>query len=76
MIAGPSEHVRILLSEAASKVLLDAGECFIIAGRGSLPHADGTRVVLHLMPVDKKTADQACGVLLGTHRATRIKPKP
>ena len=70
------EHVRILLSEAASNALLEPGECFMIAGRGSVPHADGTRVVLHLVPIPKDQADAACRVAMGTHRAVKIKAKP
>jgi len=73
MSAESSEHVRILLSEASSKVLLEAGECFMIAGRGAYPEADGTRVVLHLVPIPKDQADAACRVAMGTHRAVKRK---
>jgi hypothetical protein len=62
--------IRILLSEAASKALLAAGECFIIGGKSSLPEQPG-RIVLHLVAIPKEQADAACRVALGTHRATR-----
>jgi len=68
-----AEPVRILLSEAASAALLAVGDAFAIAGRASYPEADGKRVVIHLLPVPKPLADQACGVILGTHRAAKIR---
>lgn len=67
------EYVKILLSEAASAALLAAGDCFMIAGRGSYPEADGKRVVIHCLPVPKTLADAACRVAMGTHRAVKIK---
>lgn len=66
------EPVRILLSEAASQALLAAGECFVLAGKSSLPDPAG-RVTVHLVPVEKDLAEKLSGVLLGTHRATKIK---
>ena len=68
----PPKPVRILLGETASKALLAAGECFIIGGKSSLPDPAG-RVTLHLCPIDKDTADKICGVLMGTHRISKIK---
>jgi hypothetical protein len=64
---------RILLSERASAALLAAGEAFAIVGRGSYPDAVG-RMVLYLLPVPKRQADDACAVALGQARA--VKPKP
>ena len=66
------QSVRILLSETASKTLLEAGECFMIAGKTSHPEQPG-RIVIHLVPVPKDLADKACGVVMGTHRAAKIK---
>lgn len=73
-IAGEASPLRILLSETASKTLLDAGECFMIAGKTSYPEQPG-RIVIHLVPIPKAQADAACGVAMGTHKATKIKPK-
>ena len=68
--------IRILLSEAASAVLSEAGsDCFAIVARASYP-ADHRRMVIYLRPVDHATAQAACGVLAGTHAARRIKAKP
>ena len=66
------EHRRVLLSESASKHLLEAGDCWMIAGKSSHPEIPG-RVVIHLLPLDMKTATAACNVALGTHRAVKIK---
>jgi hypothetical protein len=66
------DHQRILLSEAASRHLLEVGECWMIAGKSSHPEIPG-RVVIHLLPLDMKTATAACNVALGTHRAVKIK---
>jgi len=68
------DHVRIALGEAASEALRAAGDAFLIIGRGTHDHAPG-RMVIHCVPIDKKTADLACGVILGTHKASRIKAK-
>ena len=66
-------HVRILLGASASEALTATGEAaFAIIGKASHPD-DPTRWVLHLIPVDKALADQACGVILGTHKATRVR---
>jgi hypothetical protein len=62
------EHQRILLSESASKHLLEAGECWMIAGRSSHPEIAG-RVVLHLVSIPKAQADSACEVALGIRKA-------
>lgn len=70
-----SEPTRILLSEAASKHLLKAGECFMIAGKSSHPEQPG-RIVLHLVPIDKPLADAACLVAMGQARATRPRSTP
>ena len=66
-------HVRILLSQSASDHLKATGEsAFLIVGKASLPD-DPTRWILHLVPLDMKTATAACNVALGTHRAVKIK---
>jgi hypothetical protein len=66
------DHLKILLSEQASAALLSAGECFVIAGKSSHPEIAG-RIVLHLLPLDMKTATAACNVAIGTHRAVKVK---
>ena len=62
------EHRRVLLSESASKHLLEAGDCWMIAGRSSHPEIAG-RIVLHLVSIPKAQADAACEVALGTRKA-------
>ena len=62
-----SDHLRILLSQAASEALLAAGECFVIAGKSSHPEIAG-RIVLHLVSIPKAQADAACEVALGLRR--------
>lgn len=52
------------------------GECFAVVGRGSYPGHVG-RLCLYALPVSHSVAVDACNVLLGTHRAVRIKtPTP
>ncbi len=63
---------RILLSESASRHLLEAGECFVIAGKSSHPEHPG-RLVLHLLSIPKKQADAACLVAMGQARATKFR---
>jgi hypothetical protein len=62
-----SDHLRILLSQAASEALLAAGECFAIAGKSSHPEIAG-RVVLHLVSIPKAQADAACEIALGLRK--------
>ena len=67
--------VRILLSRAASDALTATGEnAFAIVGKASHPEIPG-RWVIHLAPVEWETAMDASRVLLGTHRAVKIKTK-
>jgi hypothetical protein len=66
--------VRIALSERATAALLEVGEAFAIVARGSYPTAPG-RMVIYLLPVPRATAQAACNVILGTHKASRIKPR-
>ena len=68
------DHVKILLSEAASAALLAAGDAWMIAGRAAYPE-DGKRVVIHLLPIPKSQADAACRVAMGEARAVRIAKK-
>jgi hypothetical protein len=65
-----SDHQRILLSEAASRHLLEAGECWMIAGKSSHPEIAGS-IVLHLLPLEKQLADQLCEIALGQRRPGR-----
>ena len=65
--------VRIALSERASHALTETGKaCFAIVGRGSYP-TDPARMVVYLLPVPLRIAQDACKVALGTHAARRIK---
>jgi hypothetical protein len=70
-----SDHLKILLSETASKALLAAGECFAIAGKSSHPEIAG-RIVLHLVSIPKAQADAACEVALGIRKAGRRITEP
>jgi hypothetical protein len=66
--------IRILLSEAASLALTESGErAFTVLCKASHPDHPG-RWVIHLAPVEWKTACDASSVLLGTHTARKIKP--
>ena len=68
-----SEPIRILLSEAASAALTASGErAFTILCKASYPEQPG-RWVIHLAPVEWETAVAASNVLLGSHKAVRIK---
>ena len=67
-------HQRILLSESASKHLLEAGECWMIAGKSS---EQPGRVVIHMMPLEKGLADKLCEIAMGTRKAgSRVKAAP
>lgn len=66
----------ITLDEAQSAVLTAAGpQSFAIVARGSYPHATG-RWVIHLAPLEWPTAVAASNVLLGSHRAAKVKATP
>jgi len=68
--------VRILLSETASRHLLEAGEAFAIVSKASYPEAPG-RVAIFCQAVPLASAQAACDVLTGKARAVRIPtPKP
>ncbi len=68
-------QTRILLSESASRHLTQAGEgAFVIASKAVHPDMPG-RWVIHLVPVDFKTACAAAGVIAGTHTARRSVPR-
>ena len=64
-----NNHLKILLSESASKHLLEAGSFFAVIGRGSYPEHDGTRLVIHVLPCDYQTAAAAVEVALGQRKA-------
>lgn len=61
-------HRRILLSEEASKHLLEAGSFFAVIQRGSYPSHDGTRLVIHVLPCDYQTAAAAVEVAQGLRK--------
>lgn len=66
--------VRIQLTDEQGRQLDQAGAgAFSIVARGSYP-TDPGRWFVTLAPVEWKTAVAACNVLLGTHRAAKIKP--
>jgi len=66
--------VRIRLSEAASAALAAVSEgAFAIACQGSYPDSGG-RWVIHAAPIGWQTAIDAGNVLVGSHRAVRVKP--
>ena len=66
-----SGHVRILLSEATSAALLEAGTFFAVVQRGQYPEHDGNRMVLHLLPCDYTTACAAVEVAQGVRKPGR-----
>ena len=69
------EHRTILLSEAASKHLLEAGSFFAVIQRGSHPTHDGNRMVIHCLPCDYATAAAAVEVAQGIRKpGKRIVP--
>lgn len=71
MNSTPITH--ILLSQTASDALSATGErCFAIAHRAG--HPDSGRWIISLAPLEWQAAVDASNVLLGTHRAVRIKP--
>jgi|GEM_PF-3796761 len=63
---------RILLSETASKALLEAGTCFVVAARQTHP-GDPSRVVLHCIPCSFERANDAVRVANGEKPLHRIK---
>jgi hypothetical protein len=66
-----NDHQRILLSEAASRHLLEAGSFFAVIQRGSYPSHDGNRMVIHLLPCDYATAAAAVEVAQGLRKPGR-----
>lgn len=64
--------ILIALDADQSAQLRAAGECFQIVGRGSYPETPGMMVIC-CAPVDLVTARDACGVVMGTHTAKRLK---
>lgn len=68
--------VKIRLSMAASDALRAVGQHHLVL----VAEADATapaevrdRMVLHCLPLTKERADDAAGVALGSHKATKIK---
>ena len=69
-----SEPLKIALGEAASEALKQAGEAFLIVGRGTYPEYPG-RMVIHCVAIPKEQADAACRVAMGQARAVAIATK-
>jgi hypothetical protein len=66
--------MRILLSEAASRHLTEAGgDAFLVVGRASYPD-DPSRWILHIVPCDMATASAACEVALGQRKPGKRLP--
>ena len=66
---------RLVVSEVTSKFLQGTGEhAFVIVGKLFYPATPGTWAI-YLVPCPIKLAQDASGVVMGTHRAVRIKPK-
>ena len=64
---------RLVLSEVTSKFLQGTGEhAFVIVGKLFYPATPGTWAI-YLVPCPIKLAQDASGVVMGTHRAVRIK---
>lgn len=68
--------IRVLLSARVSRILSETGDrCFAIVTRASWPACPDRWCIL-LKPVPFDVACDSCKVLLGTHRAVRIKAAP
>jgi hypothetical protein len=69
------DPLRILLGQRASDHLSATGEsAFLVIGKASLP-SDPSRWILHLVPLDMKTACEACEVATGARKpGRRINP--
>lgn len=63
-----SKPIRILLSEAATRHLEAAGQCFHIIAKDMSDQHTG-RMVLHLVPCSMRVARDAEAVLMGKARA-------
>ena len=70
--------LKILLGQTASDLIAAHGDQFFAV----VTHPDCTappeaagRMILHVMPVSKDAAQAACGVITGTHKATKIRTK-
>jgi hypothetical protein len=68
--------LKILLGQTASDLIAAHGDQFFAV----ISHPDATspaesagRMILTILPTDKRFATAACNVALGTHRAVRIK---
>jgi hypothetical protein len=73
-MANPS-LIEIVLTEEQSELINLTGNCFIVlhkAMRTEQPAING-RMILTLAPCDINSANAAAGVIVGTHRATRIR---
>lgn len=70
-LRNPSTLIIELTTDQALP-LAGIGECFVAVGKGSYPGHVGKHC-LFIMPVDSQTAAAACGVVTGTHKATKIK---
>ena len=64
--------LRLVLTEEQSAAIRESGIRFAVMGPGSYPGATG-RSVLYLFECAQETAQAACGVALGTHRAAKIR---
>ncbi len=72
-VSGTAKPIRILLGQAASDYLTAAGDaCFSVVGRQSHPQ-DSNRWILHLIPCDIATANDAVAVAQGRAAARKIK---
>ncbi len=68
--------IRIILEPGQAAPFPAIGETFVCLGPGSWPEAPG-RSVLYLVPVDRERLRDAQRIIVGTHRAAKIKtPKP
>jgi hypothetical protein len=64
---------KIILGKTASEALTRSGEnAFLVIGRASHPDEPG-RWVLHIVPATVDQLNNAHRVIVGTHRATKIK---
>ncbi len=76
MMDTPQKPFRLVLTPEQSAAMAESGLQFAAGAPCDLRAVSGRAAIL-LFECDKATADAACGVVIGTHKAVRIRtPKP
>lgn len=66
---------QLVLDQAQTAAIRESGVHFMAGSPVTINTATG-RATLLLFECDRKTADAACGVVMGTHRAILRRSKP